>query len=175
MLPNHNQFMKTKLNNGAAKAELLTINAYHDRHGVDRRTIRKYLDEDGLQPAEKRKGVSYYRECDITRVILERHPHHTESTLDVKKDATQWLNDEFLVFFKTLLRFHCIFWTKEQIGWEWQNLPTNHAEIRRILKGPLSKAVCALSDAIDATKGIESPSADSTNKATARLTPRTKV
>jgi hypothetical protein len=135
---------KTTTSNG----EVLTINAYHDRHGVDRRTIRKYLDEDGLEPVENRNGVPYYRECDITRVILERHPHRTAETLDVKKDATQWLKDEYLTFFRTLLRLHCVSWDKGKLGWEWENVPANHAEIQKILKGQLSKAVCALGDAI---------------------------
>jgi hypothetical protein len=140
--------MKENTNKKAQKAELLTINAYHDRHGVDRRTIRKYLDEDGLEPAQRRNGLPYYRECDITRVILERHPHHTEATLGVQKDAAEWLKENYLAFFKAYLRLHCVAWTKEMIGWDWENVPANHAAIVKILKGPLSKQICALGNAI---------------------------
>src|SRR5688500_1815548 len=124
--------MKTNTEKTSQTGELLTINAYHDKHGVDRRTIRRYEDEDGDRPVSKRNGVPYYRESEITRVILERHPHHTEETLDVKKDATQWLKDEYLTFFRSAMRFHCIFWNKEQIGWEWENIPDNHRELHRL-------------------------------------------
>lgn len=73
------------------EADSLSVNALADRLKRDRRTIRRLLDQAGVEPAEHRHGCPRYRLEDAQRV-LAMHQHTRDRAGDARRKLleAQW-------------------------------------------------------------------------------------
>ena len=62
----HPTFMKTLV-----KSNLVTISGLSDESGVDRRTIKRYANDSGLEPVERKRGAAYYDRTELLDAISE--------------------------------------------------------------------------------------------------------
>lgn len=144
MFHHSNEFMK-KQSKKAKKANLITINGYHDAHGIDRRTVKKYLAEDGLEPVTRRRGRAYYDEDEITRIVLERHPHASTPNVETgPKDALEKLRDVYDRLLWANLGCVVPSWYPE----DYVNIPANYAAILAHSRDVMSPAITKLGDLI---------------------------